>query len=217
MEFSQWLTFLAASFAISLSPGPGALAAMNAGLNHGFSRGYFTTLGLIAGIWTQAVWVGVGLGALVAASPLAFTATQWLGAGYLIYLGIQQWRAPAQAWAGTSEAAQATPTARRQLMLRGWMVNAVNPKGTVFMLAVLPQFINPAQALVPQYLVTVATLSFTDLVVMAGYTALAARLLSWLRSPAQMAWMNRSFGALFVLAGLALLGYQHGGTAHAGL
>jgi homoserine/homoserine lactone efflux protein len=127
----------------------------------------------------------------------------------LIYLGIQQWRAPAQAWVRSTEGGSVAQTSRRQLMLRGWMVNAVNPKGTVFMLAVLPQFINPAQALVPQYLVTVATLSFTDLVVMAGYTGLAAHLLSWLRSPAQVAWMNRSFGALFVLAGLALVTFQH--------
>ena len=59
MELSTWLAFFAAAWAISLSPGPGALAAMSAGLNHGFRKGYFTTLGLVLGIWVQLVVVGV--------------------------------------------------------------------------------------------------------------------------------------------------------------
>ena len=72
MELSTWLAFFAASWAISISPGAGAVAAMSAGLNHGFRRGYFTTFGLILGIWTQVLVVGAGLGALVAASSTAF-------------------------------------------------------------------------------------------------------------------------------------------------
>ena len=65
MELSTWLAFFAASWAISISPGAGAIAAMSAGLNHGFRRGYFTSFGLVLGIWTQVIVVGVGLGALV--------------------------------------------------------------------------------------------------------------------------------------------------------
>src|SRR5665811_638469 len=94
MELSTWLTFFAASWAISISPGPGAIASMSAGLNHGFKRGYVTIFGLILGIWTQVLVVGVGLGALVAASNTAFTVVKWLGVVYLVYLGITQWRAP---------------------------------------------------------------------------------------------------------------------------
>ena len=90
------------------------------------------------------------------------------------------------------------------MVLRAWMINAVNPKGTVFMLAVVPQFLNLSQAQTPQYLVIAATLAFTDLVVMAGYTALAARVLVALRSPSHVRALNRAFGALFVLAGSLL-------------
>ena len=72
MELSVWLAFFAASWAISISPGAGAVAAMSAGLNHGFARGYFMTFGLIAGLMTQVVVVALGLGALIAASSLAF-------------------------------------------------------------------------------------------------------------------------------------------------
>ena len=84
MEFTTWLTFFAASWAISISPGPGAIASMSAGLNHGFRYGYVTIIGLVLGIWTQLLVVGVGLGALVAASSTAFTVVTM---GWLIWCG----------------------------------------------------------------------------------------------------------------------------------
>jgi homoserine/homoserine lactone efflux protein len=175
---------------------------MSAGLNHGFRRGYLTTIGLVLGIWTQLVVVGVGLGALVATSAAAFQAVKWCGVAYLVWLGVQQWRAPARPLAVVQASAAAVSV--RSMILRGWMINAVNPKGTVFLLAVVPQFLDLAQPLALQYLVIGLTLSFTDFVVMAGYTALAARVLGTLRSAAHMRAMNRAFGSLFVLAGAFL-------------
>jgi homoserine/homoserine lactone efflux protein len=202
MEFATWLAFFAASWAISISPGAGAVAAMSAGLNHGFRRGYITTLGLVLGIWTQIVVVGVGLGAVVAASSTAFLVIKWAGVVYLVWLGIQQWRAPAVPLATQAEV---TPTvAARTMIFRAWVINALNPKGTVFLLAVMPQFLNLAEPLLPQYLVIAATLAFTDLVVMAGYTALAARVLRALKSESHLKAMNRVFGGLFVAAGTLL-------------
>lgn len=206
MEFSVWLAFFAASWAISLSPGAGAIAAMSAGLNHGFRRGYFTTFGLIMGIMTQVLVVGAGLGALIAASSLAFAAVKWLGVAYLVWLGVQQWRAPSKPLVAVGDAGALVT--RRQLVLRGWMINAVNPKGTVFLLAVVPQFLDLHHALSSQYLVIGATLCFTDLVVMAGYTVLAARVLSALRSESHLRAMNRTFGSLFMVAGALLASFR---------
>ncbi len=202
MELSTWLAFFAASWAISISPGAGAVAAMSAGLNHGFRRGYFTTFGLVLGIWTQVLVVGAGLGALVAASATAFLAVKWLGVAYLVWLGIAQWRAPATPLAARLD--DAAIVTRRSMVLRAWMINAVNPKGTVFLLAVVPQFLSLSHPLLAQYLIIGVTLGFTDLVVMAGYTVLAARVLGALKSPSHIRAMNRSFGALFVLAGSLL-------------
>jgi homoserine/homoserine lactone efflux protein len=202
MDLATWLAFFAASWAISLSPGAGALAAMNSGLQHGFRRGYWTTVGLVAGIWSQLLVVGVGLGALIAASSTAFLAVKWCGVAYLVWLGIQQWRAPARPLAAARAEAASTP--RRRMVLRGWMVNAVNPKGTVFLLAVVPQFLHLNEPLAPQYLVIGLTLAFTDLVVMAGYTALAARVLGSLHSAAHVRVLNRVFGSLFIAAGALL-------------
>ena len=202
MDFPLWLAFFAAAWAISLSPGAGAVAAMSAGLNHGFARGYVMTFGLILGIWTQVLVVGLGLGALIAASSFGFALVKWFGVAYLVWLGVRQWRAPAVPM--LSESAQASAMAPRALILRGWMINAVNPKGTVFLLAVVPQFLDLAHPLGPQYLVIAATLAFTDLIVMAAYTALAARLLRLLKSPRQIRVLNRTFGGLFVGAGFLL-------------
>ncbi|WOB08189.1 LysE family transporter [Piscinibacter gummiphilus] len=200
MELSTWLAFFAASWAISISPGAGAVAAMSAGLNHGFARGYFMTLGLVLGIWTQVLVVGLGLGALIATSSLAFAIVKWLGVAYLVYLGIKQWRAPAEPMVAEVDGG-AGLVPRRTLVLRGWMVNAVNPKGTVFLLAVVPQFLDLARPLAGQYAVIAATLGFTDLVVMGVYTLLAARVLRLLKSARQLRLMNRTFGSLFVAAG----------------
>lgn len=196
MDWSVWLAFFAASWAISISPGAGAVAAMTAGLQHGFARGYFLTFGLILGLWSQLLLVAAGLGALIVASATAFAAAKWLGVAYLLWLGIAQWRAPAVGL--QAEAAGAAVASRRSIVARGWALNSVNPKGTLFMLAVVPQFLDTARPLVPQYLAIAATLAFTDLVVNAGYTAFAARLLASLRSPRQVRWLNRLFGSLFI-------------------
>ena len=202
MELSTWLAFFAASWAISISPGPAAIASMSAGLNHGFRRGYVLIFGLVLGIWTQVLIVGVGLGALVAASSTAFTVVKWLGVVYLVYLGITQWRAPVRPWVALADAP--VFVSQRAMILRAWMINAFNPKGTMFLLAVVPQFMHLSQPLVPQYLIIGATLGFTDLVVMAGYTALAARVLGALKEPSHIRVMNRTLGSLFVLAGSLL-------------
>ena len=150
---------------------------MSASLNHGFARGYFATFGLVLGLWTQLVVVAAGLGAVIATSALAFAVVKWLGVAYLVWLGVRQWRAPARPMHGRRHRRR-TPTTRRRIVAEAWLLNAVNPKGTAFMLAVVPQFLTPAEPLVPQYLVIAATL----VVHRPGrrtpvYAALAARLL----------------------------------------
>ena len=80
-------------------------------------------------------------------------------------------------------------------------MNASNPKATIFLLAVLPQFIDAQAPALPQYLICMATLAVVDLIVMSGYALFASRVLRLLREPRQIRWMNRSFGALFLLAG----------------
>jgi homoserine/homoserine lactone efflux protein len=206
MSWQLWLAFFAAAWAISLSPGPGAVAVMSASLQHGFARGCFATVGLVLGFWTQLVIVAAGVGAIIATSALAFAIVKWLGVGYLVYLGVRQWRAPALALAQATELR--TPSTRRRIVAEAWLLNAVNPKGTAFMLAVVPQFLTPSEPLVPQYLAIGATLAFTDLVVNTGYAALASRLLGLLRSPRRVRAVQRIFGGLFIALGALLATFK---------
>jgi homoserine/homoserine lactone efflux protein len=206
MTLATWITFFLACWAISLSPGPGAIAAMSAGLNHGFQRGYFMVFGLVLGIWTQVVIVVAGLGAVIAASNTAFTVLKFFGAAYLVWMGVSQWRASDRPLVASST--EVPVLTRRQLIVRGWAINATNPKGTVFMLAVVPNFIDLSRPLLPQYVVIALSLSFTDLVVMAGYVALASRVLRALDEPHHVRLMNRSFGGLFVVAGTLLATFR---------
>ena len=206
MDLSLWLAFFAAAWAISISPGPGAVAVMSASLNHGFARGYFATFGLILGLWTQLFVVAVGLGAVISTSATAFAVVKWAGVAYLVWLGVRQWRAAPVPFA--SAGAAASPTSLRRLVGAAWLLNAVNPKGTAFMLAVVPQFLTPGEPLLPQYLVIAATLTFTDLVVNAVYAALAARLLGLLRTPLRVRAVNRVFGSLFIGLGVLLATFK---------
>ncbi len=179
---------------------------MSCGLNHGFRRGFVGTLGLILGIWTALAIVAVGLGAILKTSTMAFDALKWLGVAYLVYLGIKQWRAPAVPMAAAS--GDTSAVSAKTLIAKGWAVNATNPKGIVFMMAVMPQFVDANAPLLPQYVVIALTFGFTDLVVMAIYTGFAARVLTFFRTEAQMRFLNRLFGGMFVAAATALATFK---------
>lgn len=201
MALETWLAFFAACWVISLSPGAGAIASMSAGLQYGFWRGYWNALGLQLGLALQIVIVAAGVGAILAASEVAFGLIKWFGVVYLVYLGYRQW----QALPSDMEAQAERPIGRPlTLVLRGFLVNFSNPKAIVFILAVLPQFLDPQAPLLMQHLLMGVTMICVDLVVMAGYTGLAARALRALRSPRQQRVMNRTFAVLFVGAAALL-------------
>ncbi|OZE76141.1 threonine transporter RhtB [Rhodococcus sp. 15-649-2-2] len=196
MSWSVWLAFLGASIVISLSPGAGAIASMSTGLRYGLRRGYWNIFGLQIGLLLQIGIVAVGLGAVLASSALAFTAIKWFGVAYLVYLGVRQWHA------APTDVADAPAVADRgtTMLARGFLVNASNPKAVVFMVAVLPQFLDPARPLLTQYLFIAATMVAVDMLVMTGYTSLASRVLRLMRSQRQQKTMNRTFAGMFFAA-----------------
>ncbi len=199
-----------ASWIISLSPGAGAIASMSSGLQYGFVRGYWNAIGLQLGLAMQIAVVAGGLGAILAASSTAFYAIKWFGVAYLVYLAIKQWRALPMDM--TDDAAVRPIGKPMAMMFRGFLVNASNPKALVFMLAVLPQFVNPQAPLLIQYLILGATMISVDMIVMAGYTGLASKVLRLLRTPKQQKRVNRTFAGLFVGAA-GFLASLHRATA----
>ncbi len=198
MSLETWLAFFAACWVISLSPGAGAIASMSSGLQYGFWRGYWNALGLQLALIVQIAIVAAGLGAVLATSALAFTLIKWFGVAYLVYLGVKQWRAlPGD----LSDESAIRPIGRPlALLARGFLVNISNPKALVFILAILPQFIDTHLPLLPQYLIIAMTMVSVDLIVMAGYTGLASKVLRLLKTPKQQRRMNRTFAGLFVSA-----------------
>ncbi|MHC9292830.1 homoserine/homoserine lactone efflux protein [Mycobacterium sp. LTG2003] len=202
MAWQVWLTFFGAAILISVSPGAGAINSMATGLTHGVRRGYWSILGLEIGLMLQLALVAVGLGAAVANSMLAFNIIKWVGVAYLIYLAVRQWRTATLDL--REQVGKSTDSSRLGLVVRGFLVNATNPKGLVFFLAVLPQFVVPTAPLLPQYLAIGVTMIVVDLVVMGLYTGLAARLLKWLHTPRQQTVLNRVFSGLFATAAVVL-------------
>jgi homoserine/homoserine lactone efflux protein len=168
-----------------------------------------TIAGMGLGLALVLLVAGAGVGALLLASSVAFTVVKVLGAAYLIWLGWQQWRAPVSLDALPS--GNAAPSARarlpsaRERFSIGFLTNATNPKGIVFMVAVLPQFIDPNRPLWLQLVLLLVTAVSVEVVVMHGYAALASRAQRWLSTARARITQNRVFGGVLMAMGASLL------------
>ena len=205
MDFHVWLAYFAAAWLIALSPGAGAVLAMSHGLSYGVRQATVTILGLQAGLAAILLAAGGGVGALLVASATAFTGVKVLGAAYLFWLGVMQWRAPVAsplAPEGITPEDAHLPAGQR--FVRGFLTNVTNPKGIVFMVAVLPQFISPHRPLWTQLAVLLATTLCVDVIVMHGYALLASGLRRWLASPGAQRIRNRITGCVLMAMGTSL-------------
>jgi homoserine/homoserine lactone efflux protein len=203
MTLATWITFVIAGSLIAISPGSGAVMAMSHGLAYGIRKASATVLGLQLGLLLVFVVAGAGVGSLLVASELAFNVVKTVGALYLIWCGVSQWRATPQAAAFDPAVLARQPSFGRRV-LTGFLTNATNPKGIIFMVAVLPQFISQQAALLPQLLVLGATMVTIDSVVMHGYAWLAAAMQRFFRDARAVKKQNRFFGGVLVLVGGAL-------------
>jgi len=204
VELHVWLAFLVASCVIAVSPGSGAVLSMSHGLSYGVRRTTATIVGLQLGLAVILLVAGLGVGAVLTASASAFLVVKVVGACYLLWLGWRQWRAPVAKIEGDATGAAEPDLTAPQRVLRGFLTNVTNPKGIVFMAAVLPQFIQPTRPLWLQLLVLLATTVMVDVTVMHGYAWLAARLQGMLRSVRAQRAQNRVFGGVLMAMGAML-------------
>jgi homoserine/homoserine lactone efflux protein len=182
---------------------------MSHGLSYGVRRTTATIVGLQLGLAVILLVAGLGVGAVLTASATAFTVIKVVGACYLLWLGWRQWRAPVAKIDGDAQAAASEPDLTAgQRVLRGFLTNVTNPKGIVFMAAVLPQFIQPTRPLWLQLLVLLATTVTVDVTVMHGYAWLAARLQGVLRSVRARRAQNRVFGGVLMAMGAFLFMFK---------
>lgn len=204
MTLATWITFFFATILLCFSPGPGALSSMSAGMKYGWRRGMWNCIGMQVSIMVNVAIIALGLGAILMASNTAFEVMKWCGALYLIWLGIEKFRELPVPFEKIAARTEFSDISTKGIFTRGFLVGQTNPKGLIFLLAVLPQFIDPAQPVAIQYIILTLTLNIVDLIAMGCYTAFAARVLMLLKDPEHISWTNRGIGSLFVVAGGAL-------------
>lgn len=189
---------------ISLTPGAGAINTMSNALTSGFRRSIWGVLGQQLALVIHVIIVAAGVGIIVSNSPFLFMLIRFVGAAYLIYLGIRKILAKPEMSHG--ESADPVVETGFSMFRRGLWVNLLNPKAIVFFLAFMPQFIRPDQPLLIQYVVLTATVVVIDIIVMWFVFAAGAKQLQHLTTSSRgQLILNRVFGGLFIVAGGLLI------------
>ena len=160
MEFSNWLVYALAAVGLSLTPGPNGLLALTHGALYGVRSTISTILGGLLGFATVIAMSMFGIGALLQASLELLTVLKWVGGAYLVWLGIQVWRSSP---IGVSEGNADSGSTNLRRFSQGLLSAVTNPKGILFFVAFLPQFIDPEVSLLTQFVVMAATFVFVEL------------------------------------------------------
>lgn len=205
ISLTSLMAFLLAAVVITASPGPDNLMVLGMSLSRGRRQGIAFGLGCAFGCLSHTALAVLGVSALLAASPLAFTALKWLGGGYLCWLGIQAWRHAGQSAQPVSAQGADQPLAR--LFMKGMFANAINPKVGLFFLSFLPQFVDPTAGSVPVQLGVLGAVFTAQAAILFGLLGwFAGGLGAWLtRSPGVARWLDRTAGVLFLGLGLRLV------------
>ena len=198
MTIETWLAFVAASAVLLVIPGPTILLVISYALGRGMRTALPVAAGVALGDFTAMTLSMLGVGALLAASSLLFTALKWLGAAYLIWLGVRLWRAGA-ALEATPRADAAAPV---RMLGHAWIVTALNPKGITFFVAFLPQFLDPHGDFWRQMLIFEATFVILAFANAVGYALVASRARGLVQSERAVGLFNRIGGSLLIGAGL---------------
>ncbi|MGK9054284.1 LysE family translocator [Neorhizobium sp. CSC1952] len=208
MSLEHWLAFVAASSVLLAIPGPTILLVISYALSHGRRVATATVAGVALGDFTAMTASMLGLGALLATSAALFTVLKWVGAAYLIYLGIKLWRAPVSERTADVDEAETQSAKPFRVFLHAYAVTALNPKSIVFFVAFLPQFLDLSKPLFLQMAIfeitflTLATLNATL------YGLLAALARNQIRKPKVQRIVNRTGGSLMIGAGLLSIGFK---------
>lgn len=205
MSFETWAAFAVASAIMLAIPGPTILLVVSYALSHGRRVASATVAGVALGDFTAMTASMLGVGALLATSATLFTVLKWIGAAYLVYLGIKLWRAPV----GDGAIPQAEKeTNARRIFLHAYVVTALNPKSIIFFVAFLPQFLDPAAPALTQMVVFETTFVILATLNAAAYALLASMARGAIRKPTVQRIVNRTGGSLLIGAGMLAVGFR---------
>jgi threonine/homoserine/homoserine lactone efflux protein len=197
MAIGAWLAFLAASIVVLIIPGPTVLLVVSYALTQGRRVAVAMAAGVALGDFTAMTLSLAGLGALLTASACLFTVLKWIGAAYLVYLGIRLWRAPP-----VLPDVAADP-ATRGIFGHAFIVTALNPKSIAFFVAFVPQFIDHARPLFPQFAIMEATFVFFATLNAVAYAVAADTLRARIRGPRTLTVLNRAGATSLIGLGVA--------------
>lgn len=199
MELNTWLIYAAAAAGLSLTPGPNGLLALTHGALHGVRKTLFTIAGGALG-FTSVIAVSLfGIGALLAASSELLVVLKWVGGAYLVWLGIGVWRSPAM---GATQGPELRVITRVNVFRQGLFASITNPKGILFFVAFLPQFLSEDIPLLTQFLVMAITFVGIEIMTETVIALGAAKIQPLLARFGKR--FNRVFGAMFMLIGVLL-------------
>ena len=202
MTFSTYLLFLPACFAINMAFGPNNLLSVTNGARHGVSPAVIAAGGRLAAFAIMIAVAGLGMGAVLIASELAFDVIKYIGAAYLVWIGIRLLRAPAPV-AETQAPDAAAPPSMRALVRQEFTVAAGNPKAILVFTAFFPQFVVPG-AYAASYLLLGVTFLLLEVVAIALYAMLGARMRRLANGSRAMRWFNKVSGSMMIGFGLIL-------------
>lgn len=208
MAFEIWLWYVTVAMVAILSPGPAVLLAVNNSVIYDMKAVAFSTLGNVLGLFTLSAAAMLGLGVVLKTSALLFMAFKIVGALYLIYIGVKQFRNLSNVFDKISLQHKKSKSEYFAIFRKGYLVCVTNPKPIIFFTALFPLFIDATAPLLPQFFILTFTfmgLSYTTLI---GYALFAKRLKGWFSTHSRAQWYNRLSGAFFVLLGLSLLGME---------
>jgi homoserine/homoserine lactone efflux protein len=201
MTWETWLLYAATDAFAYLVPGPAALFIVSQALARGAGRTSWAILGVLSAEAMYFILSATGLALLLTASYDLFFAIKWLGAAYLVWLGIQAFRGQGSVFA-VGRAGK--PISRLRSALQGFVMNAANPKVLLFYTAIVPQFVNPHAAIVPQMLLLGVTGLSVGVVISGAYAVMAARMARRLAAPQYAKITNRITGSLLIAAGAGM-------------
>ncbi len=204
MSLDHWLAFVATAAVMLAIPGPTVLLVVSYALGHGRRPAAAIAAGVALGDATAMTASMLGLGAVLAASAAIFTLLRWVGGAYLVYLGVKLWRAPVE----EAPDAAAPPASLRRMFGHAYAVTALNPKGIVFFVAFVPQFIDASAPLLRQVVVLEATFVTLAILNTTAYALLAATARRRMRQPGVRRLVNRAGGSLLVGAGAVAAGWR---------
>lgn len=201
MDLHLWFAFVAASVVLLLIPGPTVLLILSYALSQGRRVALATVAGVTLGDFLAMSASLMGLGALVLASATLFTVLKWVGAVYLVYLGVQLWRS-AGSGAALGALAETTALPARAVFGHAALVTALNPKSIAFFVAFVPQFVDPAAPLLPQFAILIATFVGLAGLNTLAYALLADRMRAKIGRPGVIAGLSRAGGVALVGMGV---------------